>query len=261
MVTFISLIVLDEIMEFSLMLWIIGATLFSGLLGLTGGILLLWNQKFAKKISLGLVSFAAGTLLAGAFFHLIPETVEEAGAGVIPFVIGGICIFYVVEKLLIWHHCHDEHCIANPTKYTIIFGDSIHNFIDGVVIASAFLISIPVGIIAALAVLMHEIPQEIGDFAVLLHTGWKKKQAIMINVLSALVSVAGAVLAILFLPFFESFIPYVAAIAAGGFIYIATADLIPETHKEMHRKKSFWYAVLFFAGIGIMWGLGKVLGV
>lgn len=248
-------------MDINILLMIIGATFLSGVLGLTGGLLLLLNKKFADKCSMVLVSFAAGTLLAAAFFDLIPETFEEAGISILPFVLIGLCIFYLLEKFVIWHHCHDAHCEHKKLTSSIIIGDTLHNFIDGALIASTFLIDFNLGIITALAVLIHEIPQEIGDFGVLLNADMKRGKIIFYNVFSALVSVVGAILTFFFLDYIQAFVPYVAAIAAGGFIYIAAADLIPETHKEYSRTKTVLYTLVFFTGIGIMYLLGLWLGV
>jgi len=248
-------------MDINIFFWVIGATLFSGVLGLSGGVILLWSKKFAEKISMILVSFAAGSLLAAAFFDLIPESLNEAGASILPLVLVGLCIFYLLEKYVIWHHCHDAHCEHKKLTYSVIIGDSLHNFIDGALIASTFLINIQLGILTAAAVLIHEIPQEIGDFGILLSIKMKRKKILLYNLLSALVSVLGAVLTFFLLDYIQAFVPYVAAIAAGGFIYIATADLIPETHKEPNRLKTVLHTAVFFAGMVIMWLLGVWLGV
>lgn len=248
-------------MDVNIFFWVIGATLFSGVLGLSGGLLLLWSKKFAEKASMILVSFAAGSLLAAAFFDLMPETFKEAGASMLPFVLIGLCIFYLLERYVIWHHCHDAHCEHKKLTYSVIIGDSVHNFIDGALIASTFLINVQLGILTTAAVLIHEIPQEIGDFGVLLNTKMKRNKIIFYNLVSALVSVLGAVLTFFFLEYIQKFIPYVAAIAAGGFIYIAAADLIPETHKEHNRAKTLLSTVVFFMGIIVMWVLGYLLGV
>jgi zinc and cadmium transporter len=248
-------------MDVNIFLMVIGATLFSGVLGLSGGVILLLSKKFAEKISMVLVSFAAGSLLAAAFFDLMPETFKEAGASMLPFVLLGLCIFYLLEKFVIWHHCHDAHCEHKKLTYSVIIGDSLHNFIDGALIASTFLINVQLGVLTTAAVLIHEIPQEIGDFGILLNTKMKRSKIFFYNFVSALVSVLGAILTFFFLEYIQAFVPYVAAIAAGGFIYIATADLIPETHKEPTHLKTVLHTAVFFAGMAMMWLLGAWLGV
>lgn len=241
------------------LLWIIAATVIGSLIGLSGGFIVLWKAKFAKKIALGLISFAAGTLLAAAFFHILPESIEEAGTAVIPFVLVGIAVFYIFERILIWHHCRDHKYNFKPMPYNIILGDSLHNFIDGIIIAGAFLVNIPLGIIVAVAVMLHEIPQEIGEFGVLLYSKMKKKKIIFYNILSAFAALAGALITFFLLQGKIEFVPYLEAFAAGGFIYIAGVDLIPETHKERNRNKLLMSAGLFFAGMAIIWLAGHFL--
>jgi zinc and cadmium transporter len=226
------------------------------LISLAGVITLSINIEKLKKILMFLVSFSAGALLGDAFIHLLPELVEEKGfgLGVSLSVLSGIAVFFFVEKIINWQHCHhpitDEH--VHPFAITNLIGDSVHNFIDGTIIAASYLISIPVGIATTIAVILHEIPQEIGDFGVLLHGGFSKGKAILFNFLTALIAVAGGIIALLIHNKIEGFTEFLIAFASGGFIYIASADLIPELHKEVNVKKSIIQFISFLLGISIM---------
>lgn len=243
-------------------------TLLGSVGSLIGGILLLSKAKFALRISHFLASFAAGILLGTAFFDLLPEAVheaEETGIDVFAFALLGIIIFFFIERFIHWLHHHDEIDLkqldgkvshSRETKSTvplIIISDTIHNFIDGVVIAATFMISIPLGITTTLAVMAHEIPQEIGDFGLLLHKGLSKSKVIYVNVLSALASVVGALLTFMLGDILETYIPVFLALTAGFFIYIASSDLIPEIHYEKRKKHAIFESVLLVAGVLIIW--------
>ena len=213
---------------------------------LIGGIALLSKEKFAIKISHFLASFAAGTFLGAAFFDLLPEALEggeKLGINVPLWVLVGIVGFFLIERTIHWfHHHEDYHEHAKETKSTvplIILGDTMHNFIDGIVIAATFLTSIPLGIVTTLAVMAHELPQEIGDFGLLLHKGLSRKKVIMVNVLSAAAAFAGAILMYIAGDLLENYIPVFLAVTAGFFIYIAASDLIPEIHYERRRGVAF----------------------
>lgn len=223
---------------------------------LAGGILLLSRQELMKKISLALVSFSAGTLLGASFFDLLPEAFDKGLklADLFFFVLIGLILFYLLEKLLIWRHCHDtEKCDIHSYSSMVLFGDALHNFIDGIIIAVSFLVAVPLGFITSIAVILHEIPQEIGDFAVLLHAGWKRKKIISFNLLTSLATIIGALLTY----YFYSFIAFLSlpllGFAAGGFLYIALADLVPETHKELSPPKILLQIILLLAGLAIVW--------
>jgi len=209
-----------------------------------------------KKILLFLVSFAAGALLGGAFLHLIPEAFEEADSflKVSLFVLLGIVIFFILEKVIHWRHCHiptsDEH--PHPLGMMNLIGDAFHNFIDGMIIAGSFLISPALGLTTSLAVLLHEVPQEIGDFGILLHAGYSRKKALFFNFLSALTAVLGAILTIIIGTRIEGITHFIVPFTAGGFIYIATADLIPELKKEVNIPKSAGQLLAILLGIGVM---------
>ena len=251
-------VILDLIM--STLNYILIFTFIGSLGGLIGGTALLIREKFALKISHFLASFAAGVLLGTAFFDLLPEALGDAeglGINVFSWTLIGIVIFFFTERFIYWFHHHEEyHSDEKSSKNTIpliITGDTIHNFIDGIIIAATFLVSAPVGIVTSLAVFAHELPQEIGDFGLLLHKGMKRKKIILINVLSALASFAGAILTYMAGNIIINYIPIFISITAGFFIYIAASDLIPEIHHEKRK----WYAVIESAmlllGVVIVW--------
>ncbi len=214
-------------------------TVINGFLALAGVFSFFISKKSLNKILLFLVSFATGALLGGAFFHLIPEGYEELKIiKTILLILSGFILFFIIEKLLHWHHCHKEGgtCEKHPFTYLILFGDGVHNFIDGLIIASSFIISIPFGIITSLLIMSHELPQEIGDFGVLVYGGFTRTKALFYNFLSQLTSVLGGILGFYFLQLHESAVMLL-PFAAGGFIYIAVMDLIPEIFKEKNKIK------------------------
>lgn len=210
---------------------ILVATLVVSGVSLVGVLYLVIKEKFVNKILPYLVAFAAGSLLAASLFDLIPESFEILGKNASVFVTVGILIFLLFEQILHWHHeqrheCGD--CKGKVIGYMVLLGDGLHNFLDGIIIASAFLISVPTGISATLAVFLHEIPQELGDFAVLIHSGFKKEKALLYNFLSALTAILGGIMGYFFLKGVSGVVPYVVAIGAGGFLYIALVDLFAE---------------------------------
>ena len=233
---------------------------FIGSIGaLIGGIILLSKEKFALKISHFLASFAAGILLGTAFFDLLPEAVhkgEETGINIFPWALFGIVLFFLLERFIHWFHHHEEfHKDEEESKSTlplIIFGDTMHNFIDGVVIAATFMVSIPLGIATSLSVFAHEIPQEIGDFGLMLHKGLKPKKIILVNVLSAAIAFLGAILTYSLGNILEAYIPMLLAVTAGFFIYIASSDLIPEIHHEKRKGFAFVESALLILGVVVM---------
>ncbi|MBW2976211.1 ZIP family metal transporter [Candidatus Woesearchaeota archaeon] len=212
-----------------------------------------------KKMLLYMVSFSAGALFGDAFIHLLPEVVEDAGFGlnVSFYVLSGIGFSFIVEKCVHWRHCHiptsKEH--KHPLATMNLFGDGIHNFIDGLIIGASYLASIPVGIATTLAVVLHEIPQEIGDFGILLYAGFSKWKALSLNFLIALVSVLGAIISLLIGSYAENITVFLLPFAAGNFIYIAGSDLIPELHKQFEVKKSLFEFLAIVLGVLVMLGL------
>ena len=234
-------------------------TLIGSIGALIGGLILLSYEKFVLKISHFLASFAAGILLGTAFFDLLPEAVGEGGEkgiDVFPWVLFGIVLFFLVERFIHWFHHHEEfHKDEKESKSTlplIIFGDTMHNFIDGVVIAATFIASVPLGIATAISVFAHEVPQEIGDFGLMLHKGLKPKGIILVNFLSAAFAFIGAVITYLLGNFLEPHIPALLAVTAGFFIYIASSDLIPEIHNEKRKGFAFIESTLLVIGVIVM---------
>lgn len=239
---------------------IFASVILVSLISLIGVITLSLNDKKLKNILLYLVSFSAGALLGDAFIHLIPEAAEEGFGLYLSFsILFGISLSFVLEKVIHWRHCHapvgDGH--PHPFAYMNLFGDFIHNFIDGLVIAASYLASIPVGIATTLAVIFHEIPQEMGDFGVLVHGGFTKRKAIFYNLLTAFSAVIGAVIAILASSVIEGAGVFLLGLAAGGFIYIAASDLIPEIHRsstcDAFTSRSLIQLFFLLLGIAVMY--------
>lgn len=243
--------------ELSTLGYILVFTFIGSIGSLIGGLLLLSREKFALKISHFLASFAAGTLLGAAFFDLLPESLEhaeEAGGDVNIFLwtLVGIIIFFFIERFLHWFHHHEDYHADEHTKTTvplIVVGDTIHNFLDGIVIALTFLVSIPLGIVTTLAVAAHEIPQEIGDFGLLLHKGLSRKKVIWVNIFSAAAAFVGALLAFFVGERIEGILPIALSLTAGFFIYIAASDLIPEIHHENRKGFAVIESILLLVGI------------
>ncbi len=204
-----------------------------------------------------MVSLAVGSLLGGAFLHLIPEIFRGAPSGYTVrslLILLGILIFFGLEKFVRWRHCHDSDCDehAHHLAPMNLLGDALHNFIDGLLIAASFLVSTEVGIATTVAVAVHELPQEIGDFGVLIQGGYSKNKALLYNFLISLTSLIGAGLVLLMGPIAENIIHGLLSVTAGGFIYIAGADLIPELHRTDDPKKSLLQFLVVIAGIGLM---------
>jgi zinc and cadmium transporter len=206
-----------------------------------------------KRLTTILVGFASGTLLGGAFLHLLPEslTPENDQMAILWYVIAGIVSFFALEKFLYWRHCHEKECPTHTFVYLNLVGDGIHNFIDGMVIAATFMIGFELGLATTLAVIFHEVPQEIGDFGVLVYGGLNKKKALIYNFISAVTAILGA-LATYFLAYLRSIEALLVPFAAGGFIYIAATDLMPELHKKSHAGESIVQLFMILLGIGLM---------
>jgi len=228
------------------------STLLVSFVSLVGIFFITVKEQMFKKILLLLVSFASGTLLGAAFLHLIPESVSAQSETAFVAILVGILAFFLLEKFL-WRHCHERECPIHTFAYLNLLGDSVHNFIDGVIIAVSFIASIPLGAATTLAVIAHEIPQEIGDYGILVYGGFSKAKALLYNFLTAIIAIFAATLMYFFSPFFPSpSLAYLLAFAAGGFIYIATTDLIPELHKETKASKSAAQFLLLLLGITLM---------
>jgi zinc and cadmium transporter len=244
------------------LIWILLATVVNGLVGLVGIFSLWMKDKLFNKLIMVLVAFSAGALLSGAFFHLLPEALEELPAmNVFAFLMAGFIMFFIVERFLHWHHCHHHggECKVHPVSYLILFGDGVHNLIDGIIIGVSFVVGVPFGIITTLLIIGHEIPQELGNFAVLVYGGFGKTKALIYSFISQLTCVIGGIAAYFFSRSIEGAVPLILPFAAGGFIYIAASDLIPELHKEPKLKKSLLSFGFFVVGIAFMLALKLLL--
>jgi zinc and cadmium transporter len=241
--------------------WILLSTIAVSLIAFIGILTLLLKENVLDKLLLVLVAFSAGALMGGAFLHLIPEAVETSSIMNISLsVLLGFSLFFFIEKILHWRHCHDEKCTIHTFAYMNLIGDSIHNFLDGLIIAASFVTSIPLGINTTLAVMMHEIPQEIGDFGVLVYGKMKKSRALFLNFVTALTAVAGGIIGYFISSATSYFTNILVPIAAGGFIYIAATDLMPELKKEVEIKKVLGTFGIFLAGIGLMYLMKVFVG-
>ncbi|MBI2618310.1 ZIP family metal transporter [Candidatus Kaiserbacteria bacterium] len=232
------------------------------LISLVGTFTISLNRDVLNRSVFFLVSLAVGALFGDAIIHLIPEAFEEFESPTFAalFIIIGIFIFFVLEKFLHWRHSHginghdDGHRIT-PLGPIVLFSDGVHNFLDGVIIAAAYMVSIEVGIATTIAIILHEIPQEIGDFGVLIHAGYTRAKALLVNFLSALAAVLGAGVALLIGDASQNITPALIALAAGSFLYIAGSDLVPELHKTSGIKKSLLQFIAIIIGFGLMFAL------
>ena len=240
--------------------YILFFTLLGSIGALIGGFILLSREKFALKISHYLASFAAGVLLASAFFDLLPEALhegEEKGINVFFWALMGILLFFAIERFIHWFHHHEKYHEhekeSQSTLPLIIIGDTTHNFVDGIVIAATFLVDIQLGIVTTLAVAAHEIPQEIADFGLMLHKGLSRMRIILVNVLSSSAAFLGALITFFLGNFLSAYLPVALAATAGFFIYIAASDLIPEIHYEKKRGAALAKTALLFLGVIVIW--------
>ncbi len=219
---------------------------------ITAGIFLAFKTKIQKILIPCLISYAIGTLLTAALLGMIPNAISNSNPTLVMlFVLGGIIMFFLLEKTVIWHHCHDEECeLQSAAGPILLIGDTIHNFMDGIIIAAGFLISTNMGIIVSLSVITHEIPQEIGDFAILLEGGYSKKKALLLNTLSSSSTIPAALISYYILDAISSLIPIFLAISAASFIYIALTDLTPNLHRKIGFGNSIRQIILIIGGIG-----------
>ena len=242
----------------SILLWIVVASLVGGVLSVLSAALFALNAR-AHWVN-SLVSYAIGALLGAVFLDILPEAMEmgSSAAAVSGTVLFGIMLFFTLEKLLLWRHCHHDHCEAHEAPdhsshsrsgMLIVIGDTFHNFVDGIIIAAAFLTDVNLGIVTALAIIAHEIPQEVGDFMILLHSGYSKAKALTLNLLSSLAMLVGGVLAYFALQSLQSYVPTLLALAAASMIYVAVADLIPGLHKRTELRDTLEQVVLIALGV------------
>ena len=236
-------------------LYTIGSVLIVSLISLIGVFSISMDQRRLTKMLLFMVSFAAGALLGDSFLHLLPESVEEGmKLEVSVFILIGVFVFFILEKIIMWRHCHiptsEDH--PHPVGIMNLIGDGFHNILDGMIIGGSYLVSIPLGISTTLAVILHEIPQEIGDFGILIHAGYSVRKALFFNFLCALTAILGAVLTLAIGLKSESISTFLVPFTIGSFVYIATADLIPELKKETALKKSLLQLLFILLGAGVM---------
>jgi zinc and cadmium transporter len=225
---------------------------------------LLLHKTLIHKISFSLVAFAAGALLATGFLDTMKEAVSLAGDKVFLWVTLSIAIFFLTERLFLFLHHHDEEedgkeKIKLPTAF-LLFGDGLHNFIDGASIAASFLVSFPLGIVTTITVFVHEIPHELGDFGILIHKGWKKPEVLLANVATGVVAMAGALVAFYLGSIFHNAVPVLLSITTGNFIYLSATDLLPEIHHKAKKSLAFNYTLSFFLGIFFIAILIQLLG-
>ncbi|MDP3964877.1 MAG: ZIP family metal transporter [bacterium] len=259
--------------ESSSLLGILLITLGVSLLGLLGGFFLIWKESVVQRWARYLISFAAGSILGATFLNLLPEAFEhsdqDGGRMVILMMLIGILVFFILEKLLVWHHHSHEDEVEGETvihnhkmasaRPLIIIGDALHNLLDGAIIAIAFMADPSLGFISALAVIAHEIPQEIGDFSILIHSGMSKKKVIWWNFIGAAISPLGALIVYFSSEFFTDIELPLLGFVIGNFIYIALADLVPTIQHERKISRSLVQLVCMLVGVGIFWQLGVLL--
>jgi len=242
----------------------VAATILVSLVSLVGIALLALKKRMLDSVLFYIVSFATGCLLGAAFLHMLPESIEGIDAHVALMVaLSGMVLFFVLERLVHWHHAHhSDHSVhEKPLAYLSLLGDAMHNFFDGVAIAASFATSPALGIATTIAIIMHEIPQELGDFTLLLYSGFSEKKAIISNLMVALTAVMGVFAFFMLAESVENLNYYGMALAAGGFIYVAGSDLIPEMHKETKTLKSALQLATVIAGIAMMWALASMMHV
>jgi zinc and cadmium transporter len=235
------------------LLWIIASTLSISLLAFVGFFTLYLKEKLLDEVILALIALSAGTLMGSAFLHLIPETMEMTSeAGVFLWLLFGYIFFFFLEKFLLWHHCHKVKHV-HTVGYINLISDAVHNFADGLILAASFVTSISLGIVTSVAIALHEVPQEIGDMGVLLYSGFKRKRGLTLNFFVALTTVLGGLTGYLLAGYVEQFKTVLLPLAAGGFIYLSSSDLVPEIRKIESVKKSVVVFLVFLAGISVMW--------
>jgi len=235
-----------------MLLLIIASSFLISLIAFVGVVSLAIKDEVLDRILLYLVGFAAGALIGGAFLHLLPETVERSTSMNVFLALSfGFFLFFLLEKL-VWRHCHKGKCEVHPFAYVNLIGDGVHNFIDGLVMAASFLSNIQLGIVTSFAVAFHEIPQEIGDFGVLVYGGLGKSKALILNFFAGLMVIVGGLVGYFLQSYIGESMIFILPFAAGGFIYIAASDLIPELHKEVNPRRSLVSFAVFLLGFAFM---------
>lgn len=237
----------------STLAWIVIAGLAMSSLALVGTVTVLMPKERLARILLPMVGLAAGSLLGGAFFHMLPESVDALGngLGVYLAVVAGFLVFFTLEQFLHWHHCHRaEHTTHRPLGYLILLADGLHNLIGGLAVGGAFVVDVRVGVVTWLVAAAHEVPQELGDFGVLVHSGWQRRSALLWNFASALTFLAGALTSYAMADHVE--VAYLLPFAAGNFVYIAAADLLPEITSESKTRDKVETSAAFVVGLAVL---------
>lgn len=248
-----------------MMLWalVLGFSLLGCIGSLVGAGLLMAFPALHARLRMTLLAFAVGTLLGATFLGLLPSAIARHEArGVLATTLAGFVGFFLLEKVLRVPHVHGHAGVhpVRPAGTLILWGDALHNFVDGVVIATAFSVSVPLGLVTSLAVVAHEIPQELGDFVILLESGWDRATAFRMNALSALATVPGALLAFGVMDQIQPLVPFLLALSAASFLYVAATDLAPILHHEVGLRQNLWQAIAILGGIGTLWALHALLG-
>ena len=242
--------------------WILLGGMLMSVIALVGSVTLLLEEATLNRVIMPLVAFAAGSLLGGAFFHMLPAALEQApdSPTVFLWVLIGFALFFALEQFLHWHHCHraSSDC-KKPLTYLILLGDGLHNFLGGLGVAGVFLIDFRLGLAAWLAAAAHEVPQELGDFGVLIHGGWSKGRALLLNLISGLTFLLGAMVAYVASSQIE--VEFLIPFAAGSFIYIGASDLVPEVNKHRSVGGNVIHFISFIAGIALLWAIRLALRV
>lgn len=241
-------------------LWILLGGILMSAIALVGSVTLVLRESTLNKLLLPLVAFAAGSLIGGALFHMVPAALDSMPVmTTFAWVAGGFAIFFALEQFLHWHHCHRAFVeCKQPLTYLILIGDGLHNFLGGLSIAGVFLMDVRLGIAAWLAAAAHEIPQELGDFGVLVHGGWKKRSALLFNLLSGLTFLVGGLVA--YAASLRLDVRWLVPLAAGNFLYIGASDLVPEVNKPHDLRSSLVHFTVFAAGLGLLLAVAVLAG-
>lgn len=240
-----------------MLLPILLAALAESIISFSGALAVIMSRLFAERLAHWVLGFAVGALLGVAFFDLLPEAVAGIGNDAFLWTVVGIFLFFALEKLVLWYHYHREQYHAHAYTSLVLVGDAVHNFIDGIALALAFLTSFPLGVATTIAVLLHEVPQEIADFGLLLRGGFGRKRALVVNFCISLTTIAGALLAYAFGRYLEPILPYALAVIAGNFLYLALSDLLPETHEHGGTAHFIGQILLMALGVSVMYFLGQ----
>lgn len=235
------------------LIWILAATILVSAISLIGIFTFALRKELSDKILILIIGFAAGAMIGSAFLHLLPEAMETYPAShVFSYTLLGFCVFFLMERYFHWRHCHESVCDIHAFTYLNLVGDGIHNFTDGLIIAASFVTDFRLGVVTTLAVILHEVPQEMGDFGILVYGGFSKGRALLFNFMCALCAILGAVMGYALSFLTESASPFLISFTAGGFIYVAASDLIPELHKQKDAKRANTAFVTFVLGIAFM---------